>query len=66
MYLSISVGCSSSRPGSVNGDRTDQTVCVVLKTGFYVMLSTFQQTENICITFIQCWSNVEDVGPALY
>ena len=20
-------------------------------------------TQNICITFIQCWSNVEDVGP---
>ena len=25
-----------------------------------------QDTQNICITFIQCWSNVEDVGPALY
>ena len=25
-----------------------------------------QQTENICITFIQCWTNVEDVGPTLY
>ena len=25
-----------------------------------------QQTQNICITFIQCWSNVEDAGPALY
>ena len=22
--------------------------------------------RNICITFIQCWSNVEDVGPMLY
>ena len=27
---------------------------------------TAQQTQNICITFIQCWTNVEDVGPALY
>ena len=26
---------------------------------------TFQQTPNICITFIQCWSNVEAVGPTL-
>ena len=26
-----------------------------------------QQTENICnITFIQCWANVEDIGPTLY
>ena len=24
------------------------------------------QTQNICITFVQCWSNVEDVGPTLY
>ena len=26
----------------------------------------FQQTQHICITFIQCWTNVEDVGPTLY
>ena len=25
-----------------------------------------QQTQNICITFIQCWVNVEDVGPTLH
>ena len=25
-----------------------------------------QQTQNICITFVQCWTNVEDVGPTLY
>ena len=25
-----------------------------------------QYTQNICITFIQCWTNVEDVGPTLY
>ena len=23
-------------------------------------------TQNISITFIQCWTNVEDVGPTLY
>ena len=27
---------------------------------------TSQQTQNICIKFEQCWSNVEDVGPPLY
>ena len=25
-----------------------------------------QQAQNICITFIQCWTNVEDVGPMLH
>ena len=24
------------------------------------------QTQDICITFVQCWTNVEDVGPTLY
>ena len=25
-----------------------------------------QQTQNICMTFEQCWTSVEDVGPTLY
>ena len=25
-----------------------------------------QQTQNICMTFVQCWTIVEDVGPTLY
>ena len=25
-----------------------------------------QQTQDICVTFVQCWTNVEDVGPTLY
>ena len=25
-----------------------------------------QQAQNICITFVQCWTNVEDIGPMLY
>ena len=25
-----------------------------------------QSARNICITFVQCWTNVEDVGPALH
>ena len=24
------------------------------------------QTHNICIIFVQCWTNVEDVCPTLY
>ena len=31
-----------------------------------VYTSFTQQTQTICITFIQCWTNVEDVGPTLY
>ena len=26
---------------------------------------TPQQTQHICMTFVQLWTNVEDVGPAL-
>ena len=25
-----------------------------------------RQTQNICITFVQCWPSVEDFGPTLY
>ena len=25
-----------------------------------------QQTQNICVTFIQCWYNVEEIGSTLY
>ena len=42
----------------VGGD--DQTCCNLFK------LTCSQQTQNICITFVQCWTNVEDVEPTLY
>ena len=29
-------------------------------------MQSTQQTQNICITFAQHWSNVSDVGPTLY
>ena len=32
----------------------------------FAELRSAQLTQNICITFVQCWSNVEDVGPTLY
>ena len=32
----------------------------------FLALETTQQTQNICITFVQCWTNVKDVGPTLY
>ena len=30
------------------------------------MTEESKQTQKNCITFIQCWTNVEDVGPTLY
>ena len=29
-------------------------------------VGTTQQTQNICITFVQCWTSVEDAGPTLH
>ena len=38
------------------GDQSDWTAtCCIIR-----------QTQNMCITFVQCWTNVEDVGPTLY
>ena len=31
-----------------------------------IRLRSTQQTQNNCITYIQCWTNVEDVGPTLH
>ena len=36
---------------------------IILGCLWYRPTLTSQQTQNICITFIQCWTNVEDVGP---
>ena len=30
------------------------------------LIHSSQQTQNICMTIVQCWINVEDVGPTLY
>ena len=30
-----------------------------------VLVKSFP-VNNICITFVQCWTNVEDIGPTLY
>ena len=31
-----------------------------------VYFDTSHQTQDICISFVQCWTNVEDAGPTLY
>ena len=35
-------------------------------TSLYYEYLLSQQTQNVFITFVQCWINVEDVGPTLY
>ena len=32
----------------------------------YLSTNTSQQTQNICITFVQCWTTVENTGLTLY
>ena len=31
-----------------------------------ILVPSFQQTQNICVTCLQCWPNDLDVGPILY
>ena len=33
---------------------------------WFTFITNTQQTQNICIPFVQRWTNVEDVGPTLY
>ena len=37
------------------------TFITTLSSGFPQATLLIQQTQNICITFVQCWTNVEDV-----
>ena len=38
----------------------------IFNTFFYMLCPTAQQTQNICIPFVQRRPNVFDVGPTLY
>ena len=64
--------------GNGNGNNTIFTI-VTICIGYYgsmrhyfviallkVNVTHSQQTQNICITFVQCRPNVFDVGPTLY
>ena len=46
---------------SINFMSTGQVIRGKIRTA-----STSQQTQIICITFVQCRTNVEDAGPTLY
>ena len=36
------------------------------KGAIFLSQISILSTQNICITFIQCWIRVEDVGPTLF
>ena len=40
--------------------------CIVLLAAVIASQYTIPETQNICMTFAQCWFNVEEVGPTLY
>ena len=44
----------------------NNVICIRLCLGGGPRVVVTQQTQNICIKFVQCWTNVEDVGPTLY
>ena len=46
------------------GLRSALSMC--LQHNLDAVLVFSQQTRNICMTFAQCWTNVEDVVPTLY
>ena len=37
-----------------------------ITVGWGVVVTPSRKTQNICITFVQCWTNVFNVGPTLY
>ena len=41
-------------------------VAAVIRYWLLWSASESQWTQNICITFVQCWTSVEDAGPTLY
>ena len=60
---------NASRGVAGHSEYTRASSCVTLSITSPEVLHLHvlsQQTQNICITFIQCWTNVEDVGPTLY
>ena len=53
------ITCHPRQGSSACGNLRWQSVCRLLPV-------VSQQTQNICITFIQCWTNVDNVGLTLY
>ena len=44
----------------------DFSICHNASSACAYMITSTQQTQNICITFVQCCSNVFDIGPTLF
>ena len=41
-------------------------ICMVVWLFFEVRYLYPENAKHFCITFVQCWNNIEDVGPTLY
>ena len=48
-----------------DNDEYSEDIYTTLMSLEYSYIDT-QQTQNICTTFVQYWTSVEDVGPTLY
>ena len=69
-YIARNLGSRGKElPSKYNGGRgstdTENTLVLDCVICVQLMLHT-QQAQNICITFVQGWTNVFDVGPTLY
>ena len=68
--LWLSTGICRSHWGTLalNGSQPMEQIVLTRSTaGSRIpQVNTNQQTQNICKTCIQCWTNVEDVGPTSY
>ena len=59
----------SRRECVISTPRNQSVIGTHVRCTFYTgadMSRISQKTHNICITFVQCWTNGEDVGPTLY
>ena len=57
---------NASPPEQVQHKASTHAKTTALVSQKTVDLKPTQQTQNICITFVQCRTNVEDVGSTLY
>ena len=60
--MQVKSGPNCSACATTRNAQTILTFCEFFRLAFLPS----QQTQSICITFVQCWTNVEDVGPTLY
>ena len=53
-------------PSTTLANHSTSTCPILLFSGAPVVQCVYHSKQKNSITFVQCWTNVEDVGPALY